>query len=65
MSEFNNLITRQEMRCEQLIIHLRETSNAAEAEVVRMYLLSLLEDLAGLKGERQRFEDEMDLEQAA
>ena len=46
MIELNNLIARQEMRCEQLIIHVRQNSDAAEAEVERMYLLALLEDLA-------------------
>ena len=37
------------MRCEQLIIHVRQNSDAVEAEVERMYLLALLEDLAILK----------------
>ena len=49
MIDLNNLIARQEMRCEQLIIHVRQNSDAAEAEVERMYLLALLEDLANLK----------------
>jgi hypothetical protein len=57
MLELDNVIARQELRCEQLIIHVRETKNAAEVEVERMYLLALLEDLATLKGERQRRED--------
>ena len=65
MKDLNNLIARQEMRCEQFIIHVRETGNAAEADIGRMYLLALLEDLARLKGERQRLEDEMELERAA
>ena len=65
MTELNGLIARQEMRCEQFIIHVRESKNAAECEVERMYLLALLEDLARLKGERQRLEDEMELELAA
>ena len=50
---------------EQLIIHVHENKNAAEAEVERMYLFALLEDLVRLKTERQRLEDEMELEQAA
>jgi hypothetical protein len=53
------------MRCEQFIIHVRENRNAAEAAIDRKYLLALLEDLAKLKGERQRLEDEMELELAA
>jgi hypothetical protein len=65
MIDLNNLIARQEMRCEQLIIHVRQNSDAAEAEVERMYLLAFLEDLSNLKGERQRREDEMELEPAA
>jgi hypothetical protein len=65
MVALNNLIARQEMRCEQFIIHVRENKNAAEGEVERMYLLALLEDLVRLKGERQLLEDEMELEEAA
>jgi len=65
MIELNNEIARQEMRCEQFIIHVRENGCAAEGEVERMYLLALLEDLAKLKGERQRREDEKEFEQAA
>jgi hypothetical protein len=63
MIELNNLIARQEMRCEQLIIHVRESRNTPETE--RAYLLALLEDLANLKGQRQRLENEMELELAA
>ncbi len=65
MIELNIEIARLEMRLEQLIIHVRENKNAAEAEVERMYLFALLEDLVRLKTERQRLEDEMELEQAA
>jgi len=65
MVELDNVIARQELRCEQLIIHVRETKNAAEVEVERMYLLALLEDLANLKGERQRREDMTELGRAA
>ena len=64
MIELNIEIARLEMRLEQLIIHVRENKNAAEAEVERM-LFALLEDLVRLKTERQRLEDEMELEQAA
>jgi hypothetical protein len=65
MMELNNLIARQEMRSEQLIIHVRETRNAVEADIGRMYLLALLEDLAKLKGERQWIEDENEFGLAA
>lgn len=63
MKDLNNLIARQEMRCEQFIIHVHEAGNATDVE--RKHLLSLLEELARLKGERQRLEDEMALELAA
>ena len=65
MKDLDNLIARQEMRCEQFIIHVRESRNGPEADIGRMYLLALLEELARLKGERQRLEDEMELELAA
>jgi len=63
MKDLNNLIARQEIRCEQFIIHVRENRNAAAID--RKNLLALLEDLAKLKGERQRLEEEMELELAA
>ena len=65
MKDLDNLIARQEMRCEQFIIHVRENKNASEVEIERMYLLALLEDLVKLKGERQRLEDLMGLRSAA
>lgn len=65
MIELNNLIARQELRCEQLIIHVRQNSDAIQADIERMYLLALLEDLARLKGERQRREDALGFELAA
>ena len=43
---------------------MRESGNGPEAEIERGYLLAFLEDLARLKGERQRLEDEMALELA-
>ena len=51
MMDLNNLIARQEMRCEQLIIHVRQNNDAVEADIERMYLLALLEDLVALKAE--------------
>ena len=65
MLELGNLIARHEMRCEQLVIHLREMSRSATAECERMQLFALLEDLALLKGERQRREDLSERDQAA
>ena len=65
MMELNNLISRQEMLCEQLVIHVRQNSNAVEADIERMYLLAPLEELANLKAKRQRREDEIAFEQAA
>ena len=41
MKDLDNLIARQEMRCEQFIIHVRENKNASEVEIERMYLLAL------------------------
>jgi hypothetical protein len=57
MAELNELIRRQEVRCGQLIIHLRQFKGTPEAEMEGLYILALLEDLAMLKGERQRRED--------
>ena len=65
MIKLTNEIARQEIRCEQLIIHVRENKKAAEAGIERMYLLALLEDLANLKAERQRREDELESDFAA
>jgi len=57
MAELNELIRRQEVRCGQLTIHLRQIKGTPEAEMEGLYILALLEDLAMLKGERQRRED--------
>jgi hypothetical protein len=59
MTELQQLIARQEMRLEQLIIHVRQNRRALEAEVERRYLLALLEDLVALKTKRQHLEDEL------
>jgi hypothetical protein len=65
MMELHNEIARQEMRCEQLILHVRQNRAAPEANVERMHLLALLEDLAKLKAERQRRVDMIEFNQAA
>ena len=65
MSELNKLIARQEMRLEQLIIHVRHNRRAPEAEVERRYLLALLEDLVALKTKRQHLGDGLVFDQAA
>ena len=65
MSELNKLIARQEMRLEQLIIHVRQNRQAAEAEIERRYLLALLEDLVALKTHRQGLEDHLEFNEAA
>jgi hypothetical protein len=65
MFELNKLIARQEMRLEQLIIHVRQNRQAPEAEIERRYLLALLEDLVALKTHRQRLEDQLEFNEAA
>jgi hypothetical protein len=65
MSELNKLIARQEMRLEQLIIHVRQNRQAPEAEIERRYLLALLEDLVALKTHRQELEDHLEFNEAA
>ena len=65
MVELNERIARLELRCEQLIIHVRRNRYAPEAELERLHLFALLEDLVALKTERQWREDLIDLPQAA
>jgi hypothetical protein len=65
MCELNKLIARQEMRLEQLIIHVRQNRQAPAAEIERRYLLALLEDLVALKTHRQRLEDQLEFNEAA
>jgi hypothetical protein len=64
MFELNGEIARLEMRCEQLIIHLR-TGNAPDADVRRADLYALLKEMERLKRKRERLESELGLQQAA
>ena len=58
MYELNRRIARLEIRCEQLIIHLRNPGRNAEDESIRRAdLYSMLKELARLKRKRQHLED--------
>jgi hypothetical protein len=60
MIELNNRIARLELVSEQLRLHLRSLPrDAAEAANVRSDLLTLLQDIVHLKGERQKLEAEV------
>jgi len=71
MSELNERIAGLEMCSEQLRIHLRSVSrDSLEAQEVRSDLLSMLQesmlqDMAALKGERQRLARDLQIEDAA
>jgi len=66
MSELNSQIARLEMRCEQLIIHLRTSDRKSEdANVRRADLYLMLKELARLKGKREHLEHALDLPHAA
>jgi hypothetical protein len=65
MVELAELIARQEMRCEQFIIHVRQIRGTPDAKIEGTYLLALLEDLVMLKAERQRREDLIESDRAA
>lgn len=57
MLELDNQITRLEIVSEQLRLHLRSLPReTAEAEEVRSDLLTMLQDIVHLKGERQKLE---------
>jgi hypothetical protein len=63
MLELNNQIARLDLRTEHLRRHLRSIDrNSPDADDIRSDLLSLLQVLAVLKGERQRLEAEYRLE---
>jgi hypothetical protein len=60
MLELDNQITRLEIVSEQLRLHLRSLPReTAEAEEVRSDLLTMLQDIVHLKGERQKLEAEI------
>lgn len=66
MLEFNSQIAGLEMRCEQLIIHLRTTGRGApDAHVRRADLYAMLKELERLKRNRERLESELGLPRAA
>ncbi|HEY5831676.1 MAG: hypothetical protein ACAH24_13055 [Hyphomicrobiaceae bacterium] len=60
MLELDNQITRLEIVSEQLRLHLRSLPReTVEAEEVRSDLLTMLQDIVHLKGERQKLEAEI------
>jgi hypothetical protein len=66
MRDLNDRIARLEMCSEQLRLHLRSVPrDSLEAEEVRSDLLSMLRELAMLKGERQRLAHSLRLEVVA
>jgi len=66
MFELNNQIARLELRCEQLIIHLRTSDRTtADSRVCRADLYSMLKELARLKRKREQLESTLDLPHAA
>jgi hypothetical protein len=66
MRDLNGRIARLEMCSEQLRLHLRSVPrDSLEAEEVRSDLLSMLQELAMLKGERQRLAHSLRLEVVA
>jgi hypothetical protein len=66
MRELSDQIARFEMRSEQLLIYLRSGArNIVAAEKVRSELLSMLQELALLKGQRQDLAETLALRDAA
>lgn len=60
MFELETRIARLELVSEQLRLHLRSIPrDTAEADEVRSDLLSMLQDIVQLKGERQKLEAEI------
>jgi hypothetical protein len=60
MLELNNRIARLEMVSEQLRLHLRSIPrDTVEADEVRSDLLSMLQDIVQLKGERHKLAAEI------
>jgi hypothetical protein len=55
MHELNGRIERLETRCAQMLAHLRSIDGGSSgAALARCTLLTMLENLASLKAERQR-----------
>jgi hypothetical protein len=66
MFQLNTEIARLEMRCEQLIIHLRTIDRQADdVEVRRADLYAMLKEMERLKRKRERLESALCLPQAA
>ena len=66
MCELSDQIARFEMRSEQLLIYLRSAARTSvAAEKVRSELLSMLQELALLKGLRQDLAETLALQDAA
>lgn len=66
MRELEHQIARLEMCSEQLRFHLRSIARQSpEAEEIRSDLLSMLQKLVLLKGQRERLSELFQLEDAA
>ncbi len=66
MRELNDRIARLQICSEQLRLHLRSLPRGSqETEEIRSDLLCMLQELASLKGERQRMAHTLDIEIAA
>jgi len=66
MLALNSEIARLELRCEQLIIHLRTGDpTAADARLRRADLYAMLRELARLKRKREQLEGALNLPHAA
>jgi hypothetical protein len=66
MLDLENQIARQEMRAEQMAIHLQDLGrNTPDASRARSELYAMLQQLAELKAERERRKALLELEGAA
>jgi hypothetical protein len=66
LNDLNRRITRLELRIEQLRIHLQSLARtSSEATEVRSMLYGMLQDLVGLKEQREHIEAVLDLDEAA
>jgi hypothetical protein len=66
LNDLNKRIARLELRIEQLRIHLQCLARAsAEATEVRSMLYGMLQELVGLKEQREHIEALLDLGEAA
>ena len=66
MFELNRQITFLELRCEQLIIHLRTSDRTTDAACIRRAdLYAMLKEMARLKRKREQLETSLGLLRAA